>query len=106
MPRARRESTTATARVDAALLATLPTLQDAGLPAGSRLLVGLSGGQDSLCLTHALWRLQAHHGWVLHVAYVDHGIRAESAAEAAQLAVLCERWALPFTVLRVDVPSY
>ncbi|HLI27907.1 MAG TPA: tRNA lysidine(34) synthetase TilS [Chloroflexota bacterium] len=95
-----------TARVDRALRASLAALRAAGLGSGARVLVGLSGGQDSLALTHALWRLRAEHGWALHPVYVDHGLRAAGAAESAHLAALCADWGLPLVTLHLDVPAY
>jgi len=96
----------ATARVDAALRATIRALQADAAPRGSTVLVGVSGGQDSLCLAHALWRLQAVHGWALHVVHVDHGIRLEARAEAEYVAATCGAWGLPISVVRADVPAY
>lgn len=96
----------ATARIDRAVRTSLPALRAAGLLPGARVVVGLSGGQDSLALTHALWRLRAAHGWAVHPVYVDHGLRPEAAAEGAELAALCAQWGLSLTVLRVDVPAY
>ncbi|HWP29749.1 MAG TPA: tRNA lysidine(34) synthetase TilS, partial [Chloroflexota bacterium] len=96
----------ATARVDACLRAVLPALHQEAFPAGACVLVGVSGGQDSLCLVHALWRLQPVHGWRLHIVHVDHGIRPAAAAEAAQVASWGAAWGLPVEVVQVDVPAY
>lgn len=52
-----------------------------GLDAGARVLVACSGGPDSRTLLDALVAL----GVELEVACVDHGLRAESAAEAARV---------------------
>jgi tRNA(Ile)-lysidine synthetase-like protein len=70
------------------------------------LLIGVSGGQDSLCLAHAIRLLTDVHRWDLHLVHVDHAIRPEAAAEASYVAALAERWGLPCTVARVDVPAY
>lgn len=43
------------------------------LPAGQRLLVAVSGGQDSLCLWQLLSELQPKWGWKLAIAHCDHG---------------------------------
>src|SRR5438477_13194306 len=94
-----------TARVDAALRVAVHDLATVLRP-GARIVVGVSGGQDSLCLVHALWRLQSAHGWTLHVATVDHGIRAAAAAETAHVVSLATGWGLPVHVLRADVPTY
>lgn len=54
-----------------------------------QLLVAVSGGGDSIALLHLLVeRLGADR---LAVATVDHGLRAEAALEAEQVATLCKR---------------
>ena len=100
------EQAPATGRVDAALCTAIRQLASQGIGPGARVLVGVSGGQDSLCLVHALWRLRSEHAWHLHVVTVDHGIRPEGACEAEVVAALAGEWGLPCEVVRVDVPSY
>ncbi|MCL6429697.1 MAG: tRNA lysidine(34) synthetase TilS [Anaerolineae bacterium] len=68
------------------------------LPRGSTVVVGVSGGPDSLCLLHVLLRLHAEYNVRLHVAHLDHRLRPESAADAAFVADLATRWSLPHTV--------
>ena len=71
---------------------------------GTTVVVGVSGGPDSLCLLHVLCRLQAEMGLVLHVAHLDHRLRGEeSEADAAYVAALAGRWGLSCTVGQVDV---
>ena len=73
---------------------------------GAPLVVGVSGGADSLCLLHALHALRAlapELGLRLHVAHLDHGLRATSAADAAWVRALCVAWELPCTLDRCDV---
>ncbi len=50
------------------------------LPRGAPVLAMVSGGADSICLMHLLARI---HAGPVGVLSVDHGLRAESAAEAA-----------------------
>lgn len=73
------------------------------LSADQLVLVAVSGGPDSLCLLHLLWRLQVAGGPRLHVAHLDHGLRPTSAAEAAQVAALASAWGLPATIERREV---
>lgn len=47
-----------------------------GIARGSRILVALSGGPDSLCLLHVLHRLKGRYPLALSVAFLDHGIRS------------------------------
>src|SRR5579859_8189859 len=46
-----------------------------------RVVVGVSGGADSLTLLHILTKLQSEFALSLHIATFDHGIRGESSAE-------------------------
>lgn len=56
-----------------------------GLPADETIGVALSGGGDSTALLHLCLRV----GFRVEAVTVDHGLRAESAAEAAAVAVSC-----------------
>jgi len=77
-----------------------------GLLAGGKMVVvGVSGGPDSLCLLHVLNRLREGYGTELHVAHLDHRIRGlESQDDAAFVARLAKEWGLPATVEARDVP--
>jgi tRNA(Ile)-lysidine synthase len=74
---------------------------------GDTLVLGVSGGPDSLCLAHALLTLRGELGLTLHLAHLDHGIRGEeSQADAAFVVELARQWGLPATVESGDVPHY
>jgi len=76
------------------------------LSPGDAVVVGVSGGPDSLCLLHLLWRLREEMGLRLHVAHLHHGARGSDAdADAAFVADLARRWGLPATVAKKDVPA-
>lgn len=69
-------------------------------------VVGVSGGPDSLCLLHVLNRLGGEYRIKLHVAHLNHRIRGREAdADAAFVASLAEEWGLPCTVEACDVPA-
>ena len=68
---------------------------------GERLVVGVSGGPDSLCLLDCLHRLKYRP----IVAHFDHAMRPESADEALQVKSLAESWGLPAELGRADVPA-
>ncbi len=73
---------------------------------GDRIVVGVSGGPDSVTLLHLLSRLSQDYGFTLHVAHLDHGIRGEaSAADRAFVANLAEELGLPATTRSVDIPT-
>jgi tRNA(Ile)-lysidine synthase len=67
---------------------------------GRRLGLAVSGGSDSMALLHLARDWADDMGVALQVATVDHGLRANSAAEAAQVAYHCCALALPHTILR------
>jgi tRNA(Ile)-lysidine synthetase-like protein len=71
---------------------------------GTRLVVGLSGGQDSTCLVHALARPRL--GLTLVAAHVDHSLREDSAADAERVARLGQAIGVDVAVRRVDVAAY
>jgi len=76
------------------------------LSPGEGVVVGVSGGPDSLCLLHLLVRLGEEMGLRLHVAHLHHGARGKEAdADAAFVADLARRWGLPVTVAKKDVPA-
>jgi len=65
-----------------------------GIP-NSKLGVAVSGGGDSV----ALLLMLAARGDGLRAVTVDHGLRRESAEEAAHVATLCQRLGIPHHVL-------
>lgn len=75
------------------------------IPAGASVVVGVSGGPDSLALLHALARLAPEHGWHLHAAYLHHGLRPEAEAEALFVAEAASAWGLGCTLARADVAA-
>ena len=76
------------------------------LPRGEPVVVGVSGGPDSLCLLHVLWCLADDYDLMLHVAHLNHRIRgAEADADAAFVADLAAEWGLPCAITARDVPA-
>lgn len=74
---------------------------------GDAVVVGVSGGPDSLCLLHVLCRLREAYGLTLHVAHLNHELRGtEAEADAQFVARLAAEWGLPVTVESVDVAAF
>jgi len=73
---------------------------------GARLVLAVSGGPDSACLLHALTVLKEELAITLQVAHLDHGLREDSAADAASVAQLAEGLGLPVVIERVDVQRH
>lgn len=67
------------------------------------LVVGVSGGPDSVALLHLLERLQAEFAFSLEACHLDHQLRAESTEEARFVADVCRKLAVGLTVKQVEV---
>jgi tRNA(Ile)-lysidine synthase len=70
---------------------------------GSALVVGLSGGADSVALTDALAALRRRRSFRLVAAHLDHGLRSSSAEDAAFCRALCGRLGVPLRAGHADV---
>ncbi len=75
--------------------------------AGGPLLVGVSGGADSVCLLVALAGLRRNSKLAIHAAHLNHRLRgAESDADAAYVEELCASLAVPTILESADVEGY
>ncbi|HFB06903.1 MAG TPA: tRNA lysidine(34) synthetase TilS [Chloroflexi bacterium] len=74
---------------------------------GETVVVGVSGGADSVCLLHILAKWQKEQGIRLHVAHLNHQLRGmESEADAKYVSNLANSLNIPFTIDRQDVAAY
>ena len=72
---------------------------------GQRLVVGVSGGPDSLVLLHLLTRLRAEYDLRLQVAHLNHGLRPGADDDAEFVAQIAKAWDVPCTVERAEVAA-
>lgn len=74
---------------------------------GDKVLVGVSGGADSVCLLLALDVLKKEMDFSLEVIHVEHGIRGEESRKDAEFVEdLCKRMQIVCHKESVDVPAY
>lgn len=74
---------------------------------GDGVVVGLSGGPDSVFLLYALHTLRARMGFTLRAVHVHHGIRgAEADRDEAFSEKLCAKLDIPFQAVHVAAPAY
>lgn len=73
---------------------------------GDRIVVAVSGGPDSVCLLHVLWRLQKTMPLTLVVVHCDHGLRKEAARESRRVVLLGEKLGIETVVRAVPVRAY
>jgi tRNA(Ile)-lysidine synthase len=86
------------------LAAVRSTMARSGVPGADRtLVIGLSGGADSVALTDALAALDPERRPRLVAAHLDHGLRPDSPDDARFCERLCERLGIPFRAGRADV---
>lgn len=77
------------------------------VPEGGRVLVGVSGGADSVCLCLILYELSTKMNFSLEVIHVEHGIRGEeSKNDAVFVEQLCKQRGIVCRIRNVDVPRY
>lgn len=74
---------------------------------GDTIVVGVSGGPDSVALLHTLHELAPRDDLTLIAAHVDHGFRGEeSALEAEQVRVMARELGIPCESTYIDLPAY
>jgi tRNA(Ile)-lysidine synthase len=73
---------------------------------GAHLVLGVSGGPDSLCLLDVLTELSGDWNLSLYVAHLNHGLRAEAAAEAERVRAEAEARGWPFFLEKADTGVY
>lgn len=72
------------------------------LPKNQSILIAVSGGQDSLCLSKLLIDLQSKWQWKLAICHCDHRWRKDSEANANHVRNLAQNWQLPFYLQVTD----
>lgn len=76
------------------------TLRTRGLlPQGARLVVAVSGGQDSIALLKLLVDLQPKWHWAMQAVHCDHRWRPDSAENAAFVSQVCHGWGIACQVV-------
>ena len=76
------------------------------LEKGDKVVVGLSGGADSVCLFLILEELRKKIGFEILAVHVNHGIRGEEAkADEEFVKTLCEKKEIPCRSVSVDIPK-
>ena len=76
------------------------------LETGDKVIVGVSGGADSVCLLFLLKTFAPYFQVSLEVVHMEHGIRGkESLMDAEFVENLCKKWEIPFHLFQKDVPA-
>ncbi len=69
---------------------------------GDRVIIGVSGGADSICLLYLLDRFRYDLGIALHVVHVNHNLRCGSKLDEHFVIKTCAALKLPLTVKNLE----
>jgi len=72
------------------------------LVAGDLCLVAVSGGPDSMALTHVLWRLRERLGVRLRLTHFNHGLREEASRDEQVVVRFAKSLGLPVSLGRAE----
>ncbi len=71
-----------------------------------KVVVGISGGADSICLLHVLWSLKDEFDIALYGVHINHKIRQETAKrDELHAKAFCEQYHIPFFCFERDIPQ-
>ncbi|WP_040410816.1 tRNA lysidine(34) synthetase TilS [Desulfosporosinus sp. OT] len=79
------------------------------IPPNTKIMVAVSGGPDSMALSHILWRYvqeERRRGNSLVLTHVHHGVRKESDNEVDLVQTMAAKWEMPCIVHRFDSKRY
>ena len=72
------------------------------LPVNSRLLIAVSGGQDSLCLAKLILDLQPKWYWQIAIAHCDHGWELDQGL-ADHVTNICHNWGVKLYLEKAQI---
>ena len=70
---------------------------------GDELILGVSGGADSMMLLHYFFTYQEEYGVSLKVAHIHHGLRESAHLDAQLVEEVCKAYGVPFFRHNCDV---
>lgn len=79
------------------------------IPVNAKILVAVSGGPDSVALSHLVWRYVREYPSrenSLVLTHIHHGVRKESDEEEELVRSLAQRWKIPCLVHRFRAKEY
>jgi tRNA(Ile)-lysidine synthase len=79
------------------------------IPPNAKVLLAVSGGPDSMALSHIIWRYVREErlsGISLVLTHVHHGVRKESDDELRMVKQMAAKWETPCIIHRFDAKEY
>ena len=68
-----------------------------------KLVVGVSGGADSMCLLSLLCKYRKEEPFDMTVVHINHGIRKEASEDAKCVEAVCREYKVPFVLKEYSV---
>ena len=73
------------------------------IESGDKLVLGVSGGPDSICMLDVMFKLKETLSFNICVAHINHGIRTEATDDEKYVEDYCKQKNIAFFVLRENV---
>lgn len=73
------------------------------IESGDKLVLGVSGGPDSICMLDCFYHLKENLPIEIYVAHINHGIRKEAEEDEKYVEEYCRKRKIPFFVRREQV---
>lgn len=73
------------------------------IESGDKLVLGVSGGPDSICMLTVLNELKEKLNFKIYVAHINHGIRKEAVEDEKYVEDYCNKQSIPFFCKREKV---
>ncbi|MCR5702004.1 MAG: tRNA lysidine(34) synthetase TilS [Lachnospiraceae bacterium] len=73
---------------------------------GDSVVVGVSGGADSMALFEVLLSIRESRKLSIYVVHINHGIRQEAEHDALFVEEICKQKNVPFYLFSCDIPAY
>jgi tRNA(Ile)-lysidine synthase len=71
-----------------------------------KIVIGVSGGPDSMCLLHFLNAKKDEYQTEIFVAHVNHKIREEADSDEEYVKNYCEKYNIPVFIKQIDIKKY
>ncbi len=74
---------------------------------GDKILIGVSGGPDSVCLLDLLFKIKDKYNLEISIIHINHGLRGKD-SEKDQILVnkLAKKYKIPIIIKRINVKNY
>ena len=76
------------------------------IESGDKLVLGVSGGPDSICMLNVLWNIKNKINFNFVVAHINHQIREEAILDEQYVKSFCEKLNINCYIKRIEVEKY